>query len=553
MVAGSMHAQFRPVNDIMNLQLRERQLIGFEPLDASWLVQPLAYKHRRGTGGLTYELRCDAIQQPGVSFLRIPCGDKASVSLLDARVRSLLNTEFGFGRNLEELYPANGLSVMYSMQAHVRFGILNIQAAPEMMSIENAEFQLFPASYPDWLWNLYYREYLNWIDNPEMYREGPYAIMNLANSMVSLQYAGLELGLTTRNLWWGPGRRNSLLMSNNAPGFTHVSFHSARPLHTPIGNVEFQMIWGWLKDSGRAALPYRRFENNQPMPYIPKPDDDRMIQGLVLAWQPRWAPGLSLGAARTLVAYQGDLTDTGHYLSVFRPLFHKPEGPVEYRFTPFDPSEKFDDKMSLFFRFASPKEHLEFYGEYARSIRPWSLLDWLRFPEHTMGFTLGINKLYDLGSARYFGIEAEITQLEKQNTWKRRYYPMWYTSRTIPHGYTHKGQIMGAAIGPGSNSQYVAFNYLWNNGNRVSTFVERVIYNNDLYYILFTTSIYRLWADINFGVNADFTWNQFDFQVNAMMMRTLNYKYIETTNRPWVYEGMDLWNLNLVTTVRYRF
>lgn len=112
---------------------------------------------------------------------------------------------------------------------------------------------------------------------------------------------------------------------------------------------------------------------------------------------------------------------------------------------------------------------------------------------------------------------------------------------------------MGASIGPGSNTQYLGVNYLWGK-NRVGVFGERVIYNNDLYYILFTTSIYRLWADLNFGVSGEYHWRRFGLKYDLTFMNTFNYKFIELTTRPgFEYIGNDVFNVNLSTSLIYRF
>ncbi|WP_163277304.1 capsule assembly Wzi family protein, partial [Enterobacter hormaechei] len=65
-------------------------------------------------------------------------------------------------------------------------------------------------------------------------------------SSFRLNYKVLSVGISSENLWWGPGIYNSLLMSNNAPGFWHLTFNSRKPLKTPIGDFEWQLIGGKL-------------------------------------------------------------------------------------------------------------------------------------------------------------------------------------------------------------------------------------------------------------------------------------------------------------------
>ncbi len=480
--------------------------------------------------------------------------NRIGYGLTGIRSTFLFNEEFGYGRNLGSIFPSNGWTGQWSVQGYVKYRGFNLQLEPELNIAENRDFQLFPARYPDWLWVLLYRNYLNMIDQPEKYRDGSFLQLLPGNSALSFTYRDVEMAVGTRYMWWGPAKRNALLLSDNAPGFWHVSINSVRPIVTPMGGVEFQGFWGLLEDSGREPIPYRMFENQQPMTYVPKPDDWRLIQGLMFSWQPKWIPGLHFGMGRTLVTYSENIKRVDHVFSVFRSLtYDLPD--VETIELP-DLRDRFDDKMAVFLRLVLPEENVEFYTELARSKRAGSLRDFLGRPEHTLAFTLGASKLYELSRrGTFFGIEAELTQTEKQNTWRERYYPAWYTSEIIPHGYTHKGQVLGAGIGPGSNSQYLGLNYLWNGGvNRVGIFGERVIYNNDLYYILFTTSLYRHWADVNFGLSADYAWGPLYFTVNAMMMRTFNYKYIELTTRPgFKYEGLDYWNPSVTGSIQWRF
>ncbi|MFK5143427.1 capsule assembly Wzi family protein, partial [Klebsiella pneumoniae] len=70
------------------------------------------------------------------------------------------------------------------------------------------------------------------------------------------------MGISSENLWWGPGIYNSLLMSNNAPGFWHLTFNSRKPLKTPIGDFEWQLIGGKLVEDTSALLEIKNLTTN---------------------------------------------------------------------------------------------------------------------------------------------------------------------------------------------------------------------------------------------------------------------------------------------------
>jgi hypothetical protein len=71
-------------------------------------------------------------------------------------------------------------------------------------------------------------------------------------SAAGIRVGAVSMGVSTQNLWWGPGIWSSLLMSNNAPRFLHAYIRSNRPAKTPIGNFEWWLIGSRLdSDSTR--------------------------------------------------------------------------------------------------------------------------------------------------------------------------------------------------------------------------------------------------------------------------------------------------------------
>ena len=38
------------------------------------------------------------------------------------------------------------------------------------------------------------------------------------------------IGISNENLWWGPSIRNSIMMSNHAQGFKHITFNTINQL-----------------------------------------------------------------------------------------------------------------------------------------------------------------------------------------------------------------------------------------------------------------------------------------------------------------------------------
>jgi hypothetical protein len=123
-----------------------------------------------------------------------------------------------------------------------------------------------------------------------------------------------------------------------------------------------------------------------------------------------------------------------------------------------------------------PQSGVESYAELGRTEFPKSLRDFLIYPSHTIGYTLGLQWNKPEGRTR---IQAEVTNLEQSSSFRDRPIGSWYTSRRVIQGYTNQGQALGAAIGPGSSSQYLAWDYLpttW----RAGVYAGRIRWNEDM-------------------------------------------------------------------------
>lgn len=543
---GDVVAQPVPLNDPLSQWHRYWQVMGQSPLryTPSFLVRPVAVDAGLGT--------------PPSSRFAIPFTSLTAPFphvFGDVRVGNVYNRRTPYYlRNTEAIFPAPGNTYIASVRAGLRWGFISLQANPTYIYAENDAYMTFPSNYQDFMWRTQYREYFNLIDRPERYRNARYYRVIPGNSYITAHAGPINVSVSTQNLWWGPGQRQSLLLSNNAEGFLHASIGSGRPITTPVGGVEFQMIWGKLENSGQEPIPIRLYSNRLPMPYIEKEDDWSLFQGLILAWQPRWTPGLYFGAARTLVSYSEDIKRRDQVFSVFRSAFHELRDPAEEDIMSHDLRDKFDDKFALYVRYVAPEVNLEVYGEWARNARMGSWDDFWELPEHGAAWILGLSKLFDLPfDNTWLRVSSEFTQLEKTNTWRTRYYPTWYVHPVVRHGYTHRGQILGAGVGPGGNTQYLGIDFL-RGRNRVGIFAERAIYNNDMYYMHFTTSRLRHWVDMAYGFEGELHWRNITFSGSMTFIQTLNYWYIETTEPDADdYSGFDWWNRNVELNLRYSF
>jgi hypothetical protein len=138
-----------------------------------------------------------------------------------------------------------------------------------------------------------------------------------------------------------------------------------------------------------------------------------------------------------------------------------------------------DQLMSLFCRWVFPNDGFEAYFEWLRASMPVSLRDFLTDPSHSRGYTVGLQWLAAENSrGGALRLQAEVTNLEQDASFRYRAIGSIYTSRVVPQGYTLRGQSLGAAIGPGSSSQWLSTDYVardWSLG----VFGERIRWNED--------------------------------------------------------------------------
>lgn len=249
----------------------------------------------------------------------------------------------------------------------------------------------------------------------------------------------VAVGASTENEWWGPGIRNALILSNNAPGFPHAFARPAHPVTTRWGTFDARWLAGWLTESFF-------FDANST-------NATRSISMAGLSWQPPRTT-LVLGAARSVFApVRSQGAAMTHVLDFLADVGHPNARPMsDSTMTPGR-----DQLLSLFFRWVQPNDRFEFYGEWGRAEFPVSLRDFLVQPNHTQAYTLGLQWLGEpLRWDARLRAQGEVSFLEQSTTFRTRPIGSWYTSRAVEQGYTNQGQVLGAAIGPGSSSQFVA-------------------------------------------------------------------------------------------------
>lgn len=451
----------------------------------------------------------------GKSFDSLQFSSKKIV-FLPLTLKQQYSTHHPYGWNDGSIIPAKGYQGQLSFGAFFKKGIISLQLRPEIVFAQNSSFPSFPSKQNDTIWKSYYTTVLNVIDVPEKFGSRSYLKTFPGQSALRINYRKLSLGVSTENLWWGPGIRNSLLMSNNAPGFPHLSFSSLQPVTSPIGSFEWQLISGELKASGFFSDTTRKF-NGQPL-YNPKEDGDRYLNGMIITWQPRWTKGLFLGFSRIFYQYLSEVPCSfDGYLPVFGQFFKK-------KLVTEDDKRR-DQMLSFFFRLMLLKEKAELYGEFGRNDHSLDLRDFVDEPEHSRAYILGFSKIFE-GRKNDVQLFGEITNLQIPSTILLRAQQSWYVHHQVRHGYTNYGQVIGAGIGPGASSQTVGLQ--WGKSfNKIGGTFERVVHNNDFYYVAFTPfeQWQKHWVDLSLNLNKSWTGKRIIYDARLSFVHSLNYQW----------------------------
>ena len=355
------------------------------------------------------------------------------VVILLPELRFIRNSALPFSLNEGALRPGRGVNMALAGGAEMRWKSLRLTLAPEVDAEENRPFQVIPYAFGQTpvrsQWANPFHPPPESLDLPLRFGDRSNTRLGPGQSTLTYQLGAVEVGASTENLWWGPGIRDAILLSNNAPGFPHLLARPAHPLQLGSGQIDFDVVLGRLSES---AFFDADSSNDHPL-----------LSGAAVTWRADTSAGLQVGLARLRIS-----AATGH-----------------------------DQMTSVFGRWLFPEAGFEMYTEWARFKDPASLRDFLEFPSHEQGYTLGLQWARQLARHRTFRLQSEVSYLEPSASYRLRPVTSSYTSETVLQGFTNGGKILGATTGPGSSAQWFGGDILGDQW-RAGVFFGRIRYDN---------------------------------------------------------------------------
>ncbi len=543
-------------NPIFENNLRRAQLNGLIDSDISFTLRPIDINN--------YEINKDIFDLSYYSSLKLSfLNGNGIIKVLPIDYNFNYSSHHPYNRNNGSMITNRGYQQLISGGIYFELGPLSIQIKPEIIYAENKNYEGFWEGHFDITWA---RRYLLWnrMDMPERFGTEPYKKTTFGQSSIRLNYKSLSLGLSSENIWWGPSVRNGVMMSNNAQGFNHITLNTRRPIKTGIGNFEFQLVTGRLEPSGFDP-PNTDRTNAGTKLFVPKinqrseQNDWRFFQGYSLTFSPKWIPNLYLGHVRWTQMYGAMFEGrywwiseaTGKTVGWF-PIFNN----FLRKNDKIEPYEKETDQAaSVFLRWVWEDSKAEIYSEFNYNDSKFNLRDLLSDSDHSRAVTLGIHKLFDSkkNNSQYEFL-WEWTQMEQTASRLVRNAGSWYNHGRVYHGFTNNGEVMGAGIGPGSNSQYFSLAKITQD-KRVGGALEIIDQDNDFYYLAFEDSkdFRRYWKDFNFHLFYEKKYKNFWGSINLMYSRSLNYQWelLIDPALPYYHPGRDVDNFHVDLKLTY--
>lgn len=465
--------------------------------------------------------------------------------------QNTVNSRFPHGENNQAAWYGRGANTEFMGGFYITSEYFTLNVHPHIIYQQNEDYLHPRFIFRDSDGNLrYVAEGIQaQLDAPFRFGPDPYTTFDWGNSSFRLHYNKFEAGLSTEPLWWGPANRYPLIMSNNASGIPHFFTGTREPVTIPyVGDLQFKWIVGYPEES--------QYYDGVGQ------GETRFTNAINLAYSPAIFRNLTFGFTRVYHLYEEDGFDIRNVLVIIDPL--RRSKLVEVQGADGRRQER-NQTASFYMHLHLPEANAEIYGELYREDHSFNLRDFYMQPHHNSAYMFGFQKLFYAPLSSFYKVNLEFTSLTMSQLQQVRNQTYYYTHSRIRQGHTNRGQILGAAIGPGSNSQYLGVDG-YRNHYKYGFFIQRVANNDNFHFRTNPPEVspsqnfgdfFRHWVDLNVGLN--FLYGPGPYYLNAGVVWTKSFNYgrfnygdledINQTN----YEREDRTNVQLQVGLRYVF
>ncbi len=437
-----------------------------------------------------------------------------NISLLPINFTQKLTTHHPYGWNDGAFSLSKGYQFLIGGGVYIQWHKLKIQLRPEFVNTASGNYET----------NNY------WGAVTPSYKK----IMP-GQSSIRYDMGPLTAGLSTENMWWGPGIYNSMLMSNNAPGFLHYSINTNRPINTFVGSFQFQLQAGYLQSDNTQGYENKRLHTENIN------NGKRYYNSINISYQPKFLKNIYLGLTRTFQNYtQLQSSNSNGFVYNYVPVFV-----AFFKNSYSDDSVKRDQVAALSARWIMPKENAEMYFEFGFNDAKQNFRDLMMDMAHSSGYIWGFKKLKFINETNYFNFNIEIARIAQTTSYLHRSAGNWYTHSGIIEGYTNYNQIMGGVSGLGNNMQALAMSY--NKGwNKLGIIFQHIVQNPyEIVAGINDVGIRSIkWTDYSFGLQTRYHYKKILLSANMEIIKSINYIWKQDNNPANLYfyiNTMYLW------------
>jgi hypothetical protein len=351
--------------------------------------------------------------------------NKSIFRILPLALHGRYNTKRPFAENDGSFVAENGFQTILQLGLSGRWKPFEWQISPQFHI-------MLPTAYetsPQWGTS-------NSTNQNEISLQGSYVKFNLWKFALRAAEGNMLRGFTNID---------HLLLGNNAPGFRHLGFGSAKQISIGIGHLEFDLAMGSLKPI-ETSFPQ---ENNylKPFPASYTPLGTRQYNGLTIVFHPSFLKNSSLGLIRqfqyTNIELQKISDPLNKYLPVLTGIFKNSIGGRA------EDTIKRDQQISLNYALRIPSINTELSLEYGWNDHKWNSRDLLLSWPHSLAYIISLKKLFPRKTG-YGDLVLEYSHMKEQLEYTMREGGDWYSHYQSKVGFTHQGQILGVG---GANGQ----------------------------------------------------------------------------------------------------